>query len=192
MSQLPDFRPTDGELYGNVFENPRMGVPRDLYWSLRCDFEPVELDENEWPVSMMVEWLTFDVRRWVDIDTATLADAARRAGIEASVYFTDIHQPAELEALRLRRLSECRFDVDVTVTCALELLDGTKLPPRSIGWRGEATFDRVIIIRENLFPKPSTPDEATAVLRVFLDPADFAPPVRDDSTYLFHPICGIA
>jgi hypothetical protein len=189
VSELPRFRPTEGELHGHVFENPRAGVPRGLYWSLRCDFEPVEVNGSEWSVSLMVEWLTFDIRRWVDLDTAGVAVDERRDGVEASVYFTDMHQPAELDHLRLRRLGDCRFDVDVAVTCELEQLDGTRLPPRSIAWRGEMSFDRISIVRENLFPKPSTPGEATAVLASFLDPTDFEPPLLDEHAFVFHPIC---
>ena len=189
MTELPEFRPTDGELYGHVFENPRTGVPRRLYWSLRCDFEPVDLDGSEWSVSLMVEWLTFDVRRWVDLDTTTRPELVQRDGVETSVYFTDMHQPAALDHLRLRRAGGCRFDVEVSVTCELEGLDGTKLPRRSIVWRGDVPFQRISIMRENLFPKPSTPDEATGILASFIDPAGFEPPVQEERSFHFHPIC---
>ena len=189
MSELPEFRPTDGELSAHVFENPRAAVPRGLYWSLQCDFEPVEMDESEWAVSLMVEWLTFDVRRWVDLDTTARPDLPRRDGVETSVYFADIHQPASLDYLRLRRASGCRFDLEVGVTCELERVDGTKLPGRSIVWRGAVPFQRIIIMRENLFPKPSTPDEATSILASFIDPAGFEPPMRDERSFDFHPIC---
>ena len=102
--RVPRFRPARGRLSGHVFENLPSGVRRALYWTLRGDFEPMEIDGSEWRSSVRVEWLTFDLRRWPDLSGAELAAVRDPGMLEASVYFTAIHQPADLLAFRVQRL----------------------------------------------------------------------------------------
>jgi hypothetical protein len=148
----------------------------------------MEIDGSEWQSSVRAEWLTFDARRWPDLDGAGLASVRDPGMLEASVYFTAIHQPAELLAFRLQRRTGARFDGSIEVSCELELLDGTTLPRSTVVWSGEIEFEEIQIVPENLFPKPLTPDEASGVLAAFIDPSGFAPPERGDHGWVFRPL----
>jgi hypothetical protein len=188
LSRLLELRPLGGQLSGHVFENPGSGVPRDLYWWLVCDFAPIEWENSEWSVSLRVDWLTFARQRWAGADAAGLVEITHPDRVETSLYLFDLHQDATLETLHLRRLADNAFVATVMVTCEPELLDGTRLPRTSVAWRGAVMFDGIVIVRENLFPKPSAPDEAAAVLRAFADPSDFLPPVLEGSQFVFRPL----
>jgi hypothetical protein len=185
---MTELVPLGGELHGRVFENVNAGVARQLYWSFMGEFAPIVIDESEWTPSVSVEWLTFPVRRWPELDGAELADVRSPREIEALMYFMDFHQPADLLEFGLRRLSGRRFEISAVVSCELEYLDGTRLPRASIAWRGLVELTRIEIVRSNLFPKPSTTEEAIAVLAVFIDPSDFSRPTADDDIFAFEPL----
>ena len=182
-----ELRPTSGTLDGHVFENPRAGVPRGLYWKMTGDFAPIEHDGSEWPALVSVDWLTFDIRRWTELHGVDRARIHKPELVEASVYFMEIFQPAELVSLELRRINGVRFEAAVALSCELEMLDGTPLPRSTIAWRGPVELEGIVIERSNLFPKPSSRDEAIAVLDAFIDPADFSIPSGDDERFVFTP-----
>jgi hypothetical protein len=188
VRQLPDLLPETGTLSGHVFENPRAGVVRGLYWSFRGHFAAVEIDGSEWSSSVLLDWLTFDVRGWPDLDGVD-ATALRLPDLaEASVYFMDFHQTVELVTFRLDRVGGARFDATVELSGELELLDGTRMPRSPIVWRGPVELTGVVIVPENLFPKPLTAQEATAVLAAFIDPSGFSAPERDATQWAFSPL----
>jgi hypothetical protein len=181
-----EFRARGGELHGHVFENPRAGMGRGIYWSVRADFAPVQLDGSEWEPALLVDWMTFPVRRWQDLNV-TANDLVDPAMTEASLYFTDIHQPVVLQDFRLRATGGDAFEASFTVSAELTTLHGETMPAMTIAWRGVLRFVGVYIVPENLFPKPQTADDATAVLAPFIDPSGFDPPSRDEVRFLFAP-----
>ena len=62
------FRAEEARIHGHLFENPRMGIPRGIYWALFVQFEPVSLDSEEWPSSLGCEWIEWPIRRWEELD----------------------------------------------------------------------------------------------------------------------------
>ena len=48
-------------------------------------------------------------------------------------------------------------------------------------------FRGVYVLRDNLSPKPSTPEEASAVLAPYMRLEDFKAPYREEHRYVFEP-----
>src|SRR6266478_5239232 len=100
---VQELRPAGGELYAHVFENPSVGVSRNLFWNLRVEFAPVELDGEERDCSLACEWLVWPIRRWTDLSGLGIADVLHPEQVETSFYLAE-HSPARLHELRVTRV----------------------------------------------------------------------------------------
>jgi hypothetical protein len=181
-TSVSELSATRATLWGHLFEKAATGLPRDVYWGIRVELEPLEVDGSEWPTSLAVEWLRFPVRSWRALaDTPPVLDLA-----ETSLYCA-YHQDAQLVHLSLAAQSETSFDLSLTVRATLEVPGLGPLPEGELALTMPATLEEVIVVRDNLFPKPSSPAEAAEALGRFLDPEEFEPAVYEGFRYVFRP-----
>jgi hypothetical protein len=88
------FTAVGGEIYGQLFENVQMDVPRNVYWACKVEFSPmVDEDGGEWACSLLCEWLVWPIRRWRELDGISLAQCVGKVKVEASLYYLSKHQP---------------------------------------------------------------------------------------------------
>jgi hypothetical protein len=153
-----------------------------VYWGIRVELEPIEVDGSEWLTSLAVEWLRFPVRSW-----RALADAAPILDLAETSLYCAYHQDAQLEHLSLAARAEASFDLSLRVRAALDVPGAGTLSEGELALTMPATLEEMIVVRDNLFPKPSSPAEAAAVLGSYLDPAEFEPAVDDGFRYVFRP-----
>ena len=184
---LGKLKPVGGSLYGHVFENRATRVPRDLYWSLTIEFAEIDMGYETWTPSLTAEWIVFPARRWLDLDGLGLADVRKPKLIEASVYAFGEHQLGDLRDLSLTRGRGPAFKAHVELV--LDLVDDEGRVQR--GARIEATqrldFDGILVLPDNLSPKPNSAKKAQAVVAKFLDTDTLEPPVWDEFRYVFAP-----
>lgn len=184
-----DLIATDGIITGHVFENPAAGVPRALYWSIRLDYEPLVLDGTDWECNAGCEFLRWPLDYWKKLDGATLDDTIGPVPAEGSIYLIGAHHELQLQSLALHRIEDTtRFEVRLEAKFDLRgygELDGTDIP---LSLACVAEFKHVVVVRDNLFPKPSDAEEAAAVVAPFLDIEGLTTPRRDDFRFVFEPV----
>ena len=178
---------TTGTIYGHLFENASAGVKRGLYWSVTCPCAPIHSGGEEWETSLSCEWLTWPLHDWTQLDGAGLVSIIDTGSIECSFYLSE-HYPATLMALTLRRiLATNRFVVsmsgEVEIT-GFEELDETV----TFSVEFEAELGELVVVPDNLFPKPSTEQEATTALAPFINTANLQAPQWDRFRYVFSPM----
>ena len=181
-------RCTGGELYAHVFENRATGVPRRLFWALRLDCEPLRWADDDWETSILLEWLTWPILRWPELHGMSLDRVVCPEILNASFYLSE-HHDVSLKALSLLRQGGAVFRVAAAGAFSLGgfgQLDGSDL---RFDVDGGVHFSGLYVVRNNLFPKPSTPAEASSVAARFIDLRDFGEPLWDGRfRYAFEPL----
>lgn len=178
--------PTTGEIYGHVFENPKVGVPRDLYWNARIEFEPVQLDGEDWDCSLAVEWLTWPVRRWRELDGMGLDQVRLRNFPEGSFYLFSEHHPAIFRRFMLRQKRPAVFEADFSAIA--DVNDGSGKRLFEVLGKCELEFAGIIVVTENLASKPSTPADTRKAVSEFLALDDLDDPLSEQWRYVLRPL----
>lgn len=176
-----------GLVYGHVFENPLVGVARQLFWSVTLNCGPVRSGKENFDCSFTTEWLVLPISRWSDLHEKSLAHVQNPEGVEASLYL-DEHHSAKLMALSFARIAGThRFSVSIEAEVHIEGfgdLDGAGLP---LALQGEAEFEGLVILPSNLDPKPDTPLKASEALKRFISLSELGEPQWQKFRYVFPP-----
>jgi hypothetical protein len=179
---------TGGELYAYVSGNPGAAGGRHLVWGLYLNGVPVRWGDDDWETNFQFDWLTWPIRRWPELDGISLDRVVEPELVEATFYLGEHHE-ASLRALSLRRVDGTRFHVAAAGAFSLEGYE--ELDGEDIRFRidCEVRFAGILIDRDHLFPKPSSPAEASAVAAPFIDVADFEAPTFDEERrrFVFEP-----
>jgi len=181
-----DIRCVGGECYAHVFENPRAGVKRGLFWNFILECAPITWDGEQWESSLLCDWVTLPTRNWTALGKVGLGDLPQRELLETSFYLS-AHHDVKLSRLEIAHEGGGMFRVHLGGDFDLEGyddLDGAAIP---IDTSGPVRFKGLIVVPDNLFPKPSDAAGAAAVAREFLDLENFAEPAWDGSRFLFEP-----
>lgn len=180
-------KPKGGEIYAHIFENSRTGLSRGLFWSFSIEFEPLLYDEDEFDCSMTCEWLRWPIRNWHDLEGKRLEAAYGDNGIEASFYMSS-HYVAKSVRLQVLNRSAATFRVLLAMTVDFHGYVGDdRNPEMPVAAEFDIPFTGLIIVPENLFPKPSTVEEAKEVARGFVDIDRYERPERDRHRYVLRP-----
>ena len=177
-----------GSIYGHVFENHIMGIARQLFWSVTLNCDPVRWNNEDWNCSFTTEWFVLPVAHWSDLDGITLSDVRNGQSIESSLYLGD-HHPATLDAISLTRITGTRrFLVNIEAKVDIggfDDLGGVGIP---ISLHGEAVFTGLVVVPENLHPKPDTPQKAVEALSAFISLSELREPEWQEFRYVFQPV----
>lgn len=173
-----------GEIYGHLFENAEAGIERNIYWSITCPCAPIQYGGEEWPTSITCEWLAWSLSDWTGLSGASYESAKRTDLVECSFYFSEHHSVA-LQALTLRAIPAThRFAVAVMGEVNIEGFDELD---RTYAFAAECEvqFQGLLVVPANLYPKPSSGQEAGSTLAPFIKLADFQEPEWDGFRYVF-------
>lgn len=180
-----------GEIYCHLFENTRTGLPRNIYWSIRIEFYPVEYDGDEWPCSMTCEWLTWPIRDWRQLEVRSLYLNYGDGGSESSFYMCG-HDSGESTRLRIGPRTGDRFDVEMDMVVDFAGYTGDDSnPAMAVRGRAALPFTGVLVGPDSLFPKPSTPAEILSAVAPYLDTTLFSAPERRGHAFRMAPLPGI-
>lgn len=173
-----------GDIYGHLFQNAEAGIQRDIYWSITCPCAPIPYAEEEWPTSITCEWLVWSLSDWTGLNGASYESVKRPDLVECSFYLSE-HHPVALQALTLRAIPATdRFTVSVRGEVDIEGFD--ELDRKyAFAVEYEVEFRGLVVVPDNLYPKPSSGQEAAAALAPFIKLADFQDPEWDRFRYVF-------
>jgi hypothetical protein len=176
-----------GSLYVHLFENPKTGTKRGLYWSVTLPCAPVRWDDEDWDCAVTCEWLQWPIKRWMQLDGLGLRDTISRDDVECSVYLAE-HHPVEVTSLALSRIQgTTRFRV--TLQGSLDIngfdeLDGSGIP---VHIQAEVDFEGIVVVPGNLTSKPNDTNQVLALLSPFIDTDDLDEPQWDRFRYVLKP-----
>ncbi|MDO8411735.1 MAG: hypothetical protein Q7S93_16910 [Phenylobacterium sp.] len=178
-------QPVSGEIYAHVFENPRTGVPRNLFWNMTVELEPVTIEGEEWDCSFGAEWLTWPVRTWRELDGMDLGKVLLPDMVEPPLYLVGEHHPATLQHLRLGGCRGPSFEAAVTASAQIRTEKGQRTIPVSFFCRLQ--FAGVIVVKENLQPSPTTPALAEEAVAKFMQMDGLRQARSEDWRYVLEP-----
>ena len=181
-----DLVTSGGEIYGHVFENPKVGVARDLYWNVRVEFEPVQFDGDDWECSLAVEWLTWPVRRWRDLNGMGLGQVRLRDSTECSFYLYAQHHPATFRHFKLRESGPAIFEADFSAIA--DVHDGRGRRHFEVSGKCDLKFAGIVVVTDNLSSKPATSEDARMAVAEFLALDDLADPLSEQWRYVLEPL----
>lgn len=179
------FTPYDGKIYAHLFENPRTGLTRNLFWNINLDLAPIELNGEEWESSFACEWLVWPIRQINDLDGMSLKQVVQPKLIESSIYLAGRHHPVTVTVLQIRRQAACGYRLDVVGAADL-MIDG-KTINRSFSFECDLSFEGIVVVPDNLYPKPVGPSEVTAVLAPFISIEGLREPSWERFRYILDP-----
>jgi len=146
------------EFCGYLFENPGAGVPRGLYANLIVKCEPITYQGETWEPAVLFDFLPL-----CNASKAHLASETEPQ-VECSFYMA-WHDPAV--AWRL----DFDFGPDTWPTGVRYQLavnysgyDGDACPDLKVSGASPVRFTGVVVLRDNIFPKPASFDDARTLL----------------------------
>ena len=178
-------RPIAGEIYAHVFENLRTGVRRNLFWNLSVEFEPVHMEDEQWDCSFAVEWLTWPVRTWPELNGMELEKVVLPEMVESSLYLMAEHHPVALHELRLTELRGNTFEAAFSASAQISTEHGNRTAPASFVC--PLRFTGIIVVRDNLEPKPSTAAQAGEAVAPFIQMDRLRQPRSEQWRYVLEP-----
>ena len=178
-------RPRAGEIYGHLFGNAATGLRRNLYWNAEIEFEPLQLDGEEWDCSLAVEWLTWPIGSWRELDGVGLSKVSERNLIECSLYLLDEHHWANLGNFELTEIGPAMFEAAVNATAQVH--DGVGVRHFEVSVRCNLAFSSIVVVSSNLQPKLTSPLEAQAEVAKFISLEQLAPPRSEGGRYVLEP-----
>ncbi len=183
-------RPVGGSAYAHLFENPRVGVNRDLFWSFTINFAAVPLgsDADEFSPSLTVEWVRFPIRDWQQVKGVSVSGAYGDAGVESTFYVFE-HSYAEQFALSVlqwrtvHRAPDPRPHIQLLLQVELTVnypgYDDDADPNLSVGAECWVDFTGVSVRPDALTPKPEGPEETRRILEPFISTNSLVAPETD-------------
>jgi len=179
-----ELNPRGGEIYAHLFENQRTGLARGLFWNIHVELERVELSGRRWDASFACDWLAWPIKRVGELSGMSLTQVSQPELVEASVYLVAEHHPVIVTELRLAREVHDEYRLEAAGNGDIEP-DGKRTTVR---FQLECTlkFGGIIVVPDNLSPRPSNSAEVSAALREFIATDDLRP-TQQGARYLFVP-----
>ena len=180
-------RPTTGTIYGHVHENSHTGLARNLFWNIEIEFEPVRQDGEDWDCSLGIEWLTWPVRSWRDLDGMSLGQVQQEELLECSLYLFAAHHPATLRRLILRETADARFEADFSAIADVHDPEGSGRRLFEVNGKCHLSFEGIVVVPDNLLPKPNSAHEVESAVAEFLAVDDLTDPRSEGLRFILKP-----
>ncbi|MEW4489474.1 hypothetical protein AB1L42_15435 [Thalassoglobus sp. JC818] len=168
--------PSGGQILAHIFENRHTGLARGMFWSITIEFEPISYGGDQYACSMTCEWIPWRHRKWLELDGSRLSVENGEEGVESSFYLTE-HDIGTHTELALRHQSDNLFETQMDMVVDFHgFHDGDENPRMQVAATVDLPFLGVLVIPDNLFPKPNTEQELRDVASDFIDLASFGEP----------------
>lgn len=136
----------------------------------------------------MIEWMQFPIRDWRSLNDSHVAAAMKDELVEASFYLTR-HDWATVKELSLRHIVDHRFRVCLKLVVDFQGFTGDDVDPEmEVTAATDIEYTGIIVVPDNLFPKPNTPEQVMEVVSQFANPTAYHYPERDDFRYMLRPV----
>lgn len=164
-----NFVPQSGQLTAYLFENPRTGLARNLFWNIDFDFHPFEYEVEQEDPNCLVDWLTLpkDCDLW---SSPTAFSKVIQSNAEVSCYLEGRHIDATEWVFELRPAEDgLTWHLDYALSLASETLELTAGKHLELSGRTQLTFRGLMIGKESLTPKVTSEQDARRALAPFFD-----------------------
>jgi hypothetical protein len=175
-----DLVPLGGSWGGLLFDNTNVGLPLGLTWTFHFEFEQVEREYGDTPVSATVDWVPLPNARWQRMSQRRIASSAFAEPIESSVYFFMHHRYDSVE-LDLMEQRGALLHVAGVLKGDLDDLGIDEL--RLDAW---LEFDGIA----TALSEPISAEEASSLLNGFTDLSGLHPTPRGGGQFEFTPTAG--
>jgi hypothetical protein len=177
-----------GEIYAHIFENSLTGLPRNLFWSVTLEFEPIRYEHEDWECSMTCEWIPWRVRDWRDLHNLELKVGPDNQPIESSFYMVE-HDRGKETNLLLQRHEGNLFKARMAMTVDFTGLTGRdENPEMFVAGETIVPFKGVFVIPENLFPKPMTVAEVKYIAKEYIELSAYREPYKEKHGFILEPL----
>jgi hypothetical protein len=180
-----------GEMYSQIFENKKVGIKRDIFWSLTINFLPIRYyDDKEYNCSFMIEWMKFPFKNWTDLNGFQLKGNYGDNGCEASFYLVE-HDCAKNFDIRFSYQKDNIFKVSfVTEIDFMGITEEDADPNLKISGETDIIYEGLWVLPNNLDKKPKNVSEITKIGGNFVELESYNEPHLDKNDfYLFSPKC---
>ncbi|MGI9387911.1 MAG: hypothetical protein ACR2OX_10820 [Methyloligellaceae bacterium] len=150
-----------------MFENPLTDVERNLYWCIAIDFNAIAYLGERWDISAGIEWLRFD-KSCTPLSNSVEASIACQPNAEASFNLAE-HWPSDDWRICMRPVAEDQkwiLEFDLLIDFAG--LDDDPVPDLQIRGSTSIDFEGIVVIPDNLDPKPKSEQEAAALVAQYI------------------------
>lgn len=177
-----------GVIYSHLFENLYTGVPRDLYWTVEFDFDPIVVDGSSWDVVALVEWLRFPGQRIEKLSNVQFDFDNNDPLLEASFYFVEHETPH-----RTRLTLDHAGNNQVRASLRMEIdfpshLDFEETPDMQLQLNSVLHYKGMVLVPQNLNLESPTAAEISALAGEYIDLLSHDPPVFEKFRWVFRPI----
>ena len=108
--------------------------------------------------------------------------------VEASFYLTR-HDRATVKELSIKHIADNRFRAYIKLVVDFQGFTGDDVDlEMEITAETEIEYTGIIVVPDNLFPKPNTPEQVMEIVSQFASPAAYHSPEKDDFRYLLRPV----
>ena len=179
---------TGGEIYAHIFENSLVGLPRNLFWSITLEFEPIRYEREDWECSMTCEWIPWRIRDWRGLHNLELKVEPDDQLIESSFYLVEHDRGKETDLL-VERHEGNLFKVRMSMIVDFTGFTGKDKNPEMFV-TGETTvpFKGVFVTPENLFPKPMTVAEVKDIAKDYIELSAYQEPYKEKHRFILEPL----
>jgi len=160
-------------LSAQLFENLRIGVSRDLYWSVEFSFEPFEVDGEEQTPNCLVDWVRIRDPE-IALQQGLVLSRGQNPEVEVSSYLEATHVCATDWEVSLRPSSdESTWALDYRLVLDPVMLRMLSFDALTLSGNTSLSMGPLVIVKENLSPKVITEDEARHAMEPFFDVSAF-------------------
>jgi hypothetical protein len=183
-----DLVPKAGSLYGHVFENRKSGVPLGLYWNIYVPFHDVQIGDEKMRPAVLIDWMTWNIRSWKELNGKGHLDIADLDFIEPSFY-TFEHFPMNLIDIEISHKKEDVFKVYVKgLVEEMEGPNGNTWKNWDVDFEAEIKFDGIYMVPVNLGVEKEDLKKISYLLGEFIEIKEFNDPIwESDFRYTYTP-----
>lgn len=116
-------KPTIGTIKNYWFKNPKIGLPRTLFYCISVNFEPFDsglehINQPEEPL-LVIEWLKLDIKTPDKLHGLCISNETH-PGLEATIYIGGVHNWVKILSCTFFHVRENRFKINVILDIDFE------------------------------------------------------------------------
>jgi len=180
-----------GEISAFLFENPNVGLVRNLYWVVEIGLHEIDYLDESWESSLTFNWLTMTTGD-------TRFEASNTCSDASCSWYLNHHIPAKSWTLSWpRRETYNSIEVEFSARFDFPGFNDDPCPDIEIAGTVNLACSSISVLRENFFPKPEVEDDARDMIAPFFPDIEnfhYCPqededgwPIRHPNRFLFSP-----
>lgn len=156
-----------------------------LNWDVYIDCGVIEFGGCEWEISTGVEWINWPAHSWADLDGLGLQSCTNLSEIESSFYLAQHHE-MDIRELFIKK-SDNSYTVNLVGEFELSGFGNEFNGKVAVDLSSELTIEGIVVVPDNMIPKPSTPKEVETLVEPLFDMSQLGQPQKEGFRYIIKP-----